>query len=112
MDASKGNREVKTSPKGLHTIAFGTHNIDLGSVEQIVAISQTNAIGDAIQYAKKYIDGKKTFRQVTSLVMLDIGRAGLDVLNPRLSSDYAEFRKLELAAAINRLRTLKVEQKI
>ena len=57
------------------------------------------------------MDGKKSFRQVTSLVMLDIGRSGLDVLTPRLSGDYAEFRKLELAAAINRLRTLKVEQK-
>jgi hypothetical protein len=58
------------------------------------------------------MDGKKSMRQVTSLVMLYIGRAGLDVLNPRLSSDYAEFRKLEFVAAINRLRTLKVEQKI
>jgi len=35
----------------------------------------------------------------------------MDVLNHRLSGNYAEFRKLELAAAINRLRTLKVEQK-
>jgi len=112
LDASKGEREVRISPKGLHTIAFGTENIDLSSVEQIVALSQTNAIGDAIQYVKKYMDGKKSMRQVTSLVMLDIGRAGLDVLNPRLSSDYAEFRKLEFVAAINRLRTLKVEQKI
>jgi len=111
LDAAKGKREVKISPKGLHTIAFGIHEIDLNSLEQLVANSQTNAIGDAIQYAKKYMDGKKTFRQVTSLVMLDIGRAGLDVLTPRLSGDYAEFRKLELAAAINRLRTLEVEQK-
>jgi len=111
LDAAKGKREVKISPKGLHTIAFGIYEIDLNSLEQLVANSQTNAIGDAIQYAKKYMDGKKTFRQVTSLVMLDIGRAGLDVLTPRLSGDYAEFRKLELAAAINRLRTLEVEQK-
>ena len=112
LDASKGRRNIKISPKGLHTIAFGTENIDLSSVEQIVAISQTNAIGDAIQYAKKYMDGKKSMRQVTSLVMLDIGRAGLDVLNPHLYENYAEFRKLEFVAAINRLRTLKVEQKI
>jgi len=85
--------------------------IDLNSIEQLVTASQTKAIGDAINYAKKYMDGEKSFRQVTSLVMLDIGRSGLDVLNPRLTSDYAEFRKLELAAAINRLRSLKVEKK-
>ena len=57
------------------------------------------------------MDGKKSFRQVTSLVMLDIGRAGLDILNPSLHGDYAEFRKIELAAAMNRIKTLKVEQK-
>ncbi len=112
LDASKGKQEVKISARGIYSIEFGTQTIDINSLEQLVAQSQTNAIGDAIQYAKKYMDGKKSMRQVTSLVMLDIGRAGLDVLNPRLSSDYAEFRKLEFVAAINRLRTLKVEQKI
>jgi len=112
LDSSKGKREVNIAAKGLHTIAFGTQNIDLDALEQLVANSQTNAIGDAIQYAKKYMDGKKSLRQITSLVMLDIGRAGLDVLDPRLLGNYAEFRKLELAAAINRLRTLKVEQKV
>lgn len=111
LDASKGNREVKILARGIYSIEFGTQTIDINSLEQLVAQSQTNAIGDAINYAKKYMDGKKSMRQVMSLVMLDIGRAGLDVLNPRLSSDYAEFRKLELVAAINRLRTLKVEQK-
>jgi len=112
LDSSKGKREVNIAAKGLHTIAFGTQNIDLDALEQLVANSQTKAIGDAINYAKKYMDGKKSLRQITSLVMLDIGRGGLDVLNPRLSGDYAEFRKLELTAAINRLRTLKVQQKI
>ncbi len=112
LDASKGKRKIKISNKGIHTIVFGIHYIDLIALEQLVATSQTNAIGDAIQYAKKYMNGKKSLRQITSLVMLDIGRAGLDVLDPRLSGDYAEFRKIELAAAINRLRTLKVEQKI
>ena len=112
LDASKGKQEVKISARGIYSIEFGTQTIDINSLEQLVAQSQTNAIGDAINYAKKYMDGKKSMRQVMSLVMLDIGRAGLDVLNPRLSSDYAEFRKLELVAAINRLRTLKVEQKI
>ena len=57
------------------------------------------------------MDGKKSFRQLTSLVMLDIGRSGLDVLNPSLSGEYAEFRKIELAAVLNRINSLKIEQK-
>jgi hypothetical protein len=57
------------------------------------------------------MDGKRTLREITSLVMMDIARDGLDVISTRISGSYAEFRKIELAAAINRLRTLEVEQK-
>lgn len=75
----------------------------LDSLDQIVAISQLNAIRDAIEYAKKYMDGKKSFRQVTSLVMLDIGRSGLDIVGNGSFAYYAEFRKIELATVLNRL---------
>ncbi len=84
LDASKGKQEVKISARGIYSIEFGTQTIDINSLEQLVAQSQTNAIGDAIQYAKKYMDGKKSMRQVTSLVMLDIGRAGFRRIKPQI----------------------------
>ena len=62
-------------------------------------------------YGRKYIDGRRTLRQAAGLIMMDIAKDGLDVLNSQASGDYAEFRTLELAAAINRLRTLEVKQK-
>jgi len=111
VNSRKGKRKARISHKGLHSIAFGKNLIDLGAVEQIVDSSQTNAIGDAIEYSKRYMDGVKTLREITSLVMMDIERSGLDVLKKKVSGNYAEFRKLELAAAINRLRTLEVRQK-
>ncbi len=43
--------------------------------------------------------------------MMDIAKEGLDVLSSGTRGDYAEFRTLELAAAINRITTLKIEQK-
>jgi len=55
FDPSRGKREVKISAKGLQSIVFGTHSIDLGAVEQLVDLSQTRAIGDALYYAKRYI---------------------------------------------------------
>lgn len=112
FDPSKGRREVKISSKGLHSIAFGTYNIDLGAVEQLVDISQTRAIGDAIYYATRYMDGRRTLREIVEAVLRDIEKKGLDVLSPRPVGDYAAFRGLELAAAINRLRTLSVSQKV
>jgi len=105
-----GRREVKISGKGIHSIAFGIHTIDLSVVEQLVDSSQTAAIGQAIHYATRYMDGKKTLAEVVSSTFSDISRGGLDVLGRRGSRDYADFRPLDLACAINRLRTLEVIQ--
>jgi predicted ABC-class ATPase len=111
FDPRKGKKDVKISAKSLRSISFGRHKIDLHALEQLVDLCQTRAIGDAIEYARRYMDGKRTLREVTSLVMMDIARDSLDAISPRISGGYAEFRKIDLAAAINRLRTLEVRQK-
>lgn len=111
FDPSKGKREVKISSKGLQSITFGIHQIDLGAVEQLVDVSQTRAIGDAIYHATKFMDGKKTLQEIVAAVLRDVGKKGLDVLSPWPVGDYAVFRRMELAAAINRLRTLVVRKK-
>jgi predicted ABC-class ATPase len=110
FNPSKGRREVKISSKGLQSIAFGTHTIDLGAVEQLVDISQTKAIGDAIYYATRFMDGNRSLKQIVGAVMSAIEERGLDILNRRPVGDYAAFRGIELAAAINRLRTLSVQK--
>jgi hypothetical protein len=57
------------------------------------------------------MDGKRTLAEVLEAVLCDVGTKGLDVLSTKPVGNYAEFRGLELAAAINRLRTLSVRQK-
>jgi len=111
FDPSRGKREVKITPKGLQSIHFGIYEIDLSAVEQLVDMSQTRAIGDAIYYATRYMDGKRMVKEVVMLVMKDIAMKGLDVLSPVPAGDYAIFRGFELSAAVNRLRTLSVKQK-
>lgn len=110
FNPSKGRRDVKISSKGLQSIVFGTHKIDLGYVEQLVSVSQTRAIGAAIYIATKYMDEKKTLREIVEVVLEDIEKNGLETLDLRPVGDYAEFRGLELASAINRLRTLLVRK--
>ena len=110
FDPSRGKREVRISAKGLLSIAFGMHQIDLGAVSQLVDLSQTKAIGDAIHYATRYMNGKKTMQEVTDCILADIAGSGLNVLSKVPFGDYAAFRGHELASAINRLRTLKVTQ--
>jgi hypothetical protein len=77
-------------------------------VEQIVDTSQTRAIGEAINFAVKYMDGKKTLADIVDLVLKEVQEKGLEGLSAKPVGDFAAFRKLELAAAINRLRTLGV----
>jgi predicted ABC-class ATPase len=102
--------KTKVEAKGLHTIVFGRENILLQHVEQLVDPSQTRAIAAAILYVARKYAGKLTLREAIEQVIRDIDRHGLDILSlrPYPAGDYARFRPLELAAAINRLRTLKV----
>ena len=109
IDPSKGRRQVSIKTRNVHAIQFGAELLDLSAVEQIVNWAQTRAIGAALDYARRtYIDGSRPLAEVLELVLADIDRDGLDVLDSRRCGDLACFRRHELAAALNRLRTLKV----
>ena len=109
FDPRKGkHNQAKISAKSINIIAFGKHYIDLSQVEQLVDISQTRAIGDIINYAlKKYIDGERSLAEILDLVEADLDEKGMDVISPYMKGNYARPRRYEIAAAINRLRTLK-----
>jgi predicted ABC-class ATPase len=108
LDPSRGRRPVKIAAKGVHAILFGRHAVDLQAVDQLVHNGQTRAIGDAMHFASRFMDGKRTLPQVVAAVMQAIESGGLDVLQPFPAGEYAAFRGLELAAALNRLRTLRI----
>lgn len=111
LDPSKGRREVSLKARGLKTILFGREEIDLSMVEQLVDDSQVRAIAQALYYAReRYMDGRRSLSEILDFVMADMDEKGLDVLDPRRAGDYARFRRFELAAALNRLRTLQVRQ--
>ena len=97
--------------KDVHRLTFGEYTIDLTDVEQLMELSQTKALGYAIEYAKKYMNGKSTIQDVIERVVSDIEEHGLDVISEKLSGHFACFRALELAFAINRLGGLEVKQK-
>jgi predicted ABC-class ATPase len=109
INPARGRKAVNIRVHDLKTISFGSETIDLGAVEQLVDRSQTRAIADAILYAQRnYMDEQRSLEKVLGLVMRDIQKNGLDVLSPFPTGDYAEFRAIELAAALNRLRSLEV----
>jgi predicted ABC-class ATPase len=112
LSAFKGERE-KAEAKGLATILYGKEIIDLSGVSQLVEESQTRAIAHAIRYAvNRYIDGTLTLQEVIARVMRDLEKEGFQVISPFANSvpgQYAMPRPFELAAALNRLPSLRIK---
>lgn len=110
FDARKGKKE-KVDAKGLHTIMYGRHLLDLTFVEQIVDASQTRALAHMIRWlAKHEVDGETSLSMMIDRLYENIDKKGLDCISPyggQHPGDLALPRKYELAAAINRLRSLR-----
>jgi predicted ABC-class ATPase len=106
----RGKNRLKISAPRIDEILFGRSVIEIGDVEQVVHLSQTRGMGQAIHYATRYMNGKRTLKAVMDRVMDDIDNRGLDILTEYVTGDIARFRRFELAAAINRMRTLKIRQ--
>lgn len=94
----------------VHSLQLGQNKIDLTDLEQLIELSQTKAIGYSMLYAKKYMDGTRTLKQVIDLVMADLRENGLDILSEKISGHFAQFRSFELAFALNRMRSFDVKQ--
>lgn len=109
IDPSRGSRDVKLKVRDVDEVVFGKEEIDLAAVEQIVEKGQLRAIAEAIVYAKRhYINGRNTVTEVLNRMMADLESQGLDLLGNLPEGDLVLFRRFELAAALNRLRTLQV----
>jgi len=61
-------------------------------------------------YARKYMNGERTLKQVVDLVMADLEENGLDILSENISGYFAQFRSFELAFTFNRMRSFNVNQ--
>jgi predicted ABC-class ATPase len=110
IDPSTSQREVKTKVRDLDTIVFGTEDIDLNYVEQIVDNGQLKAIAAAMIYCKQnYLQQPRTFVEILDLVSQDLQDRGLDLITDFPTGELVLFRRFELAAAINRLRSLQIE---
>jgi hypothetical protein len=83
-------------------------------VEQLVDPSQTRAVGYAIHLAqRRLMDGAATFAEILDGLDVLFDDEGLDCLDPferpdRHPGNFARPRRFEIAAAINRMRSLRV----
>jgi predicted ABC-class ATPase len=110
--AGMKGRGLRAELRGRTTLAIGRDLVDLASLPHLVDPSQARAAGDAIVYAveKGYIDGQATVGEIIDRVFAEIEASGLGVLaiHPDVAATYAMPRKHEVAAILNRLRSLQV----
>ncbi len=116
FNPARGRRPVKIDARDLDRILYGRDPIELRDVEQLVDPSQTWAIGHGIHLAAtRFMDGVRTLREVLECLESVFDEEGLDLLDPfyrkgQHPGNYARPRKFEIAAAINRLRTVAMNQ--
>ena len=113
FDPSRGRKQVKIDATAVDEVRFGRHTIDLRGVEQLVDRSQTAAVGRAIHLAlDRFMKDGATLSEIVDALERFFDDEGLDALDPFRDSgvhpgDFARPRRFEIAAAINRLRTLR-----
>lgn len=109
IDPSVGKEDYYIESQTAHDLTFGRSCIDLSAVTQLADIHQTETIGLILYYAKlRYMDESRPMREVLDLIDRDLSTEGLECLTPELRGDLARPRRYEIAAALNRLETLRM----
>ena len=109
LDPSRGRKQERVRSVKTRAIEFGSEEIDVSLLSQLVDAAQCRMIGDVLlQYARGLCDGKKTIPELLDRIDAEIEKDGLDALADRDFGDRARARRFEIAAALNRLRSLRL----
>jgi predicted ABC-class ATPase len=104
-----GDHFSKRKARGVDMIVIDKEEIDLSAVEQVVETGQLRAIAAAlIQLRQSSFQGKTPLPEILDQLITQLAQGGLDTLSPFPPSDFVIFRRFELAAALNRWRSLGV----
>ncbi|HEV7628342.1 MAG TPA: ABC-ATPase domain-containing protein [Streptomyces sp.] len=106
---SRGRRRVRS--RGEDALTFGEHEVDLRSVEQIADSRQVTGIGLALELMVRrgHLDGARTLSEALDLLDGELA-SGAGVLLAVRDEDFAVPRRFETAAALNRMRGLRVHR--
>ncbi len=100
----------KVRARGVDALTLGESTVELRAVEQLVDPSQVTGIGLALVTCVRrgLVDGSRTVAEVLDEFAAEVDKRGVAAVDDRYVGDFAVPRRFELAAALNRLRVLKV----
>ena len=109
FDARKGRWAEKVRTRETRTIQFGETEIEITDVEQLVDDSQARAIGDLLVLLSRGVaDGQTSLVRLLATLDERVASEGLAGVTSRSFGNRAAVRSLEIGAAINRMRTLRI----
>ncbi|HIE32802.1 MAG TPA: ATPase [Thermodesulfobacteriaceae bacterium] len=98
---------IKLKVLGLEALSLNREKIDLSAIEQLVCPDQVRTLGLALLKVREKLYAGKLLYEAVLEVEEEIKRRGLLGLAEEARGDLAFVRRFEIAAALNRLRTLK-----
>ena len=112
LNSQKGKKS-KVSARGLHQIQYGHTDVSLLQVEQLVDSSQTRFGADVLHFLERnHLLGDKSIPELLDFIEEKINTEGLGsftLFQNQHPGDIARIRRTEMAAIINRIRTLKIK---
>ncbi|KWX02129.1 Isopentenyl-diphosphate delta-isomerase [Carbonactinospora thermoautotrophica] len=103
----RGKSKIKA--RGTDALQYGDAHIDLGAVEQLVDPSQVTGVGLALARLRdRFLDGRRTLAEALDRLEAELASSGIDALRAGYAGDLAAPRRFEVAAALNRLRGLRI----
>ena len=109
LDPRRGRRPERVRAVKTRAIEFGHEEIDVSLLYQLVDAAQCRMIGDLLlRLTRGLCDGRRDLPRILAALDADLQAHGLDSLAQASFGDRARPRRFEVAAALNRLRSLRV----
>ncbi|GAA1085663.1 ABC-ATPase domain-containing protein [Nocardiopsis metallicus] len=107
-DSVRGRSKLKR--RDMDVLTFGESDIDVRSVEQFVDPGQITGAGLALRalVRGRHLDGARTLAEALDSLEEELAKQGVALLGDDFGGDYALPRRHEIAATLNRLRSLRV----
>jgi predicted ABC-class ATPase len=109
LEPEKTGPQDRSRAVGRAYVQYGGEYIDCSRVTQLVSVSQGRSISRGIALVHRFMDSSRSLREAVDRVMDRVKNVGLDTLSGRLMGDLSAFRAYELAAAVNRMKKMKVK---
>ncbi len=101
---------LRTGARGNRGARVGEETVDLSALEQLVEPGQARSLARLLREAASRMAQGKTLSALVDELDGWLDEHGIDVLDPPAAYDFSRPRRFEIAAALNRWRSLRVRR--